>query len=151
MKLEDIVVSRELAVRLREAGFKQRSNFYWYRKLSYPLWSLLAKEYDPKEAFEYEGSDPCEWVAAPTTDELLAALPPTLYDIGLLNNVEDDYILTIWKGRDWVVDYVPQDARSEPEPGRPQDKIQHTANRLVDALGATYIWLADHNLLEEES
>lgn len=75
MKLEDIVVSLELAKELKEVGYPQKSLFYWVSYLTKNSISEYKLMDEPNIQWEFERSGEMKIISAPTASELLDRLP----------------------------------------------------------------------------
>lgn len=129
--MEKYTVSRELAEKLKGAGYPQKTVFGWALNSN--------PEYPPK-VFEFGQSfNVEEWVAAPMSDELLEQLP------WYLVTEYQDYDLIIRSGMAFyeacnnVEDVIPHEYPLYPH--KPS---------IADALAQLWLYCKEHNLLDGE-
>ena len=141
MKLEQQVVSLELAKKMKELGFEQESYLYWVNvKSTQPqsdvnFWGIWRGMKD-----EILGVDVSKNISAYTVAELGEMLPA---EVWLLNEppFKKQYLLTInryTKSNDWSVSYVRKDD---------QDFIDERAKTEADARAKMLIYLKENNLI----
>lgn len=63
--MDRFVVSKDLAQKLKDAGYPQKTEFYWHKHWSNKIWTLEAKSL----------TDCGESLATPLSDELLEQIP----------------------------------------------------------------------------
>jgi len=141
MKLEQQVVSLELAKKMKELGFEQESYLYWVNVKSMQpqsdvnFWGIWRGMKD-----EILGVDVSKNISAYTVAELGEMLPA---EVWLLNEppFKKQYLLTInryTKSNDWSVSYVRKDD---------QDFIDERAKTEADARAKMLIYLKENNLI----
>jgi hypothetical protein len=120
--MDKYVVSRELAEKLKAAGYPQRTGEYvWSRNHKYEesKWYVVhTRGLHESDLMEYV------FIAAPLSDELLEQLP---------GQIDGIYDLGIWPGKDnrTLVGFA------EPDGGFQGDQY---ANKPADALAELWLW-----------
>ena len=136
-KLEDIVISLELAKKLKKAGFKQEGLFWWIEK-GCPI-RTSKKEYSQRTGFVYDDNyfvkhDGCILEAicsAPTTEEILKGLPKhfSRQYLGIAPSLNNNA---------YGVYYMDSSQNIT---------IIHEDKKLTNALAKMWIYLKENNLL----
>jgi hypothetical protein len=140
MKLEQQVVSLELAKKLKELGFKQDSTFYWSR-IDGSYVQLLAERECQYELTENDG---VERYSAFTATELGALLPDELWD------EEDDgwdNLCTYPNGSHWCCAY----RRYYGDDGTWSTTYVEKANTEAAARAKMLVYLIDSGLVDVSS
>lgn len=119
MKLEDQVVSLELAKRMEELGFKQDSLFWWHLPNEQEAFIVKSKidEYAISAFTVAELGEMLPW--------MIRELPPFLY-----LQIEKDH-------HGWIVRYQFME----------EDQIEEAGDTLVEAMAKMLIYLAENGLI----
>ncbi len=149
MKLQDLVLSRELAEKLVELGVELNTWFWWWK--SPDGQTYFPSDYEQQEYKDYD----IRICPAPTTDELLAVMPRELkfekywdngndrtYDL-ILHTDTNPFKETIYCCG--YYDFSDEDFFTEIG-----DQYVDTmdAKKPVDAVGKTLIWLIENGYYE---
>ena len=127
MSEEDIVVSLELAKKLKEAGIEQDSLCYWIRWKDKDKWSIKCVDEYMRE--EWKFSPLVEYYSAYTATELIEKLPSLIRE-GLR------YTLCIYKLHDsYIVEYERLSEDNEIEL-----LCEFENKKFADALAEMLIW-----------
>lgn len=140
MKLENQVVSLELAKKLKELGFKQESLFYYSSPAYYPKGHALEYKNKTQDLLFQPNSLPSGGCSAYTSLELGYILPDS---ISYKEN-DLDWQLCISKnvfkeGCEWDVSYL--------EPRKNIDFISYNDKNLSNAMAKMLIYLKENNLI----
>ena len=111
MKIEEQVVNRELAKKLKKAGYKQSESFWWwYQWKENDEWKL------GNDDMGYGGKQVWDYISAPTVAELGGKLPIQL-DKNKFENLEIHHTEFEWivayriPGKTWSISkYAPTEA-----------------------------------------
>lgn len=82
--MKEFCVDLEIARELKENGFPQNNDYYWYKNND---WFISRPNYD--DAFE----DKMRYYSAPTSDEILKELPNTIEWIGEYTIIDYDLVI----------------------------------------------------------
>jgi len=129
-KEENIVVSLELAKKLKSSGWEQKAIWFWTVDKEHDPFLYGGKKNGDQPTLTPEGHR--EYFACPTAEELLRELP--VIEPECDNSAE----LTIERADDWEVSYK--------EEGKGYH-IRFTAYTLANASAEMWIYLKEHNLL----
>ena len=136
--MKNYVVSLELAKRLKEAGYPQDGEYWYYREHGGEGEVLFHNEIAAEMGHGFLPDS--KIAAAPLATELLERLPQR---IGI--NKTKDFTLQVWKTdyAEYVVMYVGLDHESKLTA---HDPAAHDKS-LPDALAEMYLWLKENNYL----
>ncbi len=134
---ESIVVSLEQAKALKKAGWPQdESNFYWEE------WNDPTEQKGPFVVFhETEFIETHVVVTAPTAEEILRELPPSVQIDGIT------VYLSIFDDRDWVGDHS-WDICYSPDHGWSSDVHVRDKDNFAGACAQMWCYLSENNLLK---
>jgi len=144
--MERYVVSRELAEKLKAAGYEQyESKYRYYYGDGYD--GLLLDEHMWSQHFADEGIREGEIVAAPLTDELLEQLP------NVIENKDDAYPYYLLVQNPFTTDRRAHYHTVGGGSGRLRTTLNDTAiavaNKQCDALAELWLWCKEHGYLDD--